>query len=276
MKIYDVFMFYNELEMLNLRLHELDEVVHKFVLIEADKTFTGIHKPYYFEENKHLFEKFLPKIIHLKIQDTSTNHKCAWDREAFQKGYASQFLRDTVSDDDLIGFYDCDEIPNSNIYKRINLPLNNIIRMEMDMYLYNFNNMVEKKWLHPCLLQKKHLENHTLYDLRNAYSDHREEFRNPKNFDVINDGGWHLSYFMSPEKIALKIKSFSHEEINTPENTDLIQIQKKMQSQNRVNNHSSLPKYWKLLPSYHHPVSTPSEGPVFQSRQIKGRFGKRL
>ena len=34
-KVYDCFLFNNELNMLNLRLHELDNVVDFFVLVEA-------------------------------------------------------------------------------------------------------------------------------------------------------------------------------------------------------------------------------------------------
>jgi hypothetical protein len=32
--------------------------------------------------------------------------------------------------------------------------------------------------------------------------------------NAVNPGGWHLSYFMSPELIREKIKAFSHQEWN--------------------------------------------------------------
>ena len=40
----------------------------------------------------------------------------------------------------------------------------------------------------------------------------------------IPNAGWHLSYFMSPEEIAEKIKAFSHTEFNEPQYTDLTSI----------------------------------------------------
>ena len=46
--VYDCFMFFNELELLDLRLHELDAVVDRFVLVEGVRTLSGKPKPLYF------------------------------------------------------------------------------------------------------------------------------------------------------------------------------------------------------------------------------------
>ena len=37
--IYDCFAFFNELDLLEIRLNALDEVVDRFVLVEATRTF---------------------------------------------------------------------------------------------------------------------------------------------------------------------------------------------------------------------------------------------
>ena len=50
-------------------------------------------------------------------------------------------------------------------------------------------------------------------------------FTNP-NF--INDGGWHFSYLMSPEKIKLKLESFAHGEFNRQDITDIDLIKNKV------------------------------------------------
>lgn len=47
--MYDAILFSNEMEILEVRLHELHEVVDKFVIVESDHTFTGsirLHKSY--------------------------------------------------------------------------------------------------------------------------------------------------------------------------------------------------------------------------------------
>ena len=67
MKIIDCFSFFNELELLEIRLNILDQYVDKFVLVEAAKTQTLKDKPFVFEENKSRYEKFLDKIVHVKL-----------------------------------------------------------------------------------------------------------------------------------------------------------------------------------------------------------------
>ena len=54
--------------MLNLRLHELEHVVDVFVLAEATRTHANRTKNLLFEENKGLFERFLPKIRHVVVE----------------------------------------------------------------------------------------------------------------------------------------------------------------------------------------------------------------
>ena len=46
--IIDCFPFFNELDVLDIRLNILNEVVDKFVLVEASKTQSKIDKPFYF------------------------------------------------------------------------------------------------------------------------------------------------------------------------------------------------------------------------------------
>ena len=47
-RIFDGFMFFNEIELLDIRLHELCDVVHRFVVVEATRTFTNLPKPLYY------------------------------------------------------------------------------------------------------------------------------------------------------------------------------------------------------------------------------------
>jgi hypothetical protein len=51
-QIIDCFTFFNELDMLEFRLTELDPYVDKFVIIESTKTFTGKPKPLYYNKIK--------------------------------------------------------------------------------------------------------------------------------------------------------------------------------------------------------------------------------
>ena len=60
--VYDCIPFFNELDILNLRLHIMDPLVDKFIIEEATVTFSGEPKELCFEKNKELFREFLPKI----------------------------------------------------------------------------------------------------------------------------------------------------------------------------------------------------------------------
>lgn len=62
--IYDCFMFFDELDLLEIRMNILDPVVDFFVVTEATTTQMGQPKKMYFAENMSRFEKFKDKIIY--------------------------------------------------------------------------------------------------------------------------------------------------------------------------------------------------------------------
>ena len=106
--IVDCFTFFNEFDILDIRLHEMSPWVDRFVLVESAEAFSGIEKPLLFEKNKDRFKSFLPKIVHLvsPLVAKSTN---AWDRQSYQRNYAMEALSD-CKDEDLILISDVDEI----------------------------------------------------------------------------------------------------------------------------------------------------------------------
>ena len=55
MRVYDTFIFYNELDLLEIRLRELYDHVDVFVLVESNLTLTNHPKPYIFEESQERF-----------------------------------------------------------------------------------------------------------------------------------------------------------------------------------------------------------------------------
>ena len=115
--IIDCFTFFNELDLLDIRLHELDPWVDRFVLVECPQTYSGNEKPLYFEENKHLFEPFLPKITHL-ISTPVDNPEADWDGLTAQRDYMLTALTDCAGDD-LILNGDLDEIPRGRDFRSI-------------------------------------------------------------------------------------------------------------------------------------------------------------
>ena len=68
-RVFDVFPFFNEIDLLEIRLNELDSVVDFFVITEASTTFSGLEKPFYFELFREKFEHFSSKILYQKIEN---------------------------------------------------------------------------------------------------------------------------------------------------------------------------------------------------------------
>ena len=75
-----------------MRLNEMYDHVDKFVIVEATETFRGKPKPLFFAENRHLFEKFADKIIHIVVTERITTDN-PWKRERFQRKQIMQGLK---------------------------------------------------------------------------------------------------------------------------------------------------------------------------------------
>ncbi len=63
----DTFMFYNELDVLEARLTELDKWVDLFILSESEVNFQGGPKELFFQNNKDRYAKWAHKIRHVIV-----------------------------------------------------------------------------------------------------------------------------------------------------------------------------------------------------------------
>ena len=115
--IYDCFTFFNELELLELRLHELAGVVDKFVLVEATKTHSNQPKPLCYQENRSRFGEFQDRIIHIVVDDLP-DAKNAWVLENFQRNGIGRGLTNCRPDDWVL-VSDIDEIPRATTVARV-------------------------------------------------------------------------------------------------------------------------------------------------------------
>lgn len=121
--LFDCFTFFNELDILDIRLHEMAPVVDRFVLVEARKTFQGADKPLYFQENARLFAPFLDKIEHVIVDfptsiDSYRHAKSpAWAREYYQRDQIGRGLHQATAHD-LILISDVDEIVRASALQR--------------------------------------------------------------------------------------------------------------------------------------------------------------
>lgn len=207
MKIIDSFIFYNEVDILNLRLHELNEQVDYFILVEANKTFTNNSKEFIFENNKDKFKEFLNKIIHIKVYDMPSGNN-NWNREFHQRNCIQRGLQlvPYLNNNDIILISDVDEIINrETIIKLKKDKQSKIYNLNMDLYYYNLETKAKIMNCWPLVRAGPYY----LINEYNSISDIRK-----KNFDSYNNSGWHLSYFGGVKQIKNKIENFSHQEFN--------------------------------------------------------------
>jgi hypothetical protein len=126
-EVYDCFTFFNEIELLSLRLEELSDVVDRFVLVESPISYSGKTKPLYYHENKHLFEKFNDRIIHIIVQEfpglVGDPEKDHWYRETYSRDSIMRGLTN-CKDHDVIFISDLDEIPRKETVLKIKEYLN--------------------------------------------------------------------------------------------------------------------------------------------------------
>ncbi len=228
--VYDCFQFFNELDILKIRLNVLNPVVDRFVISEATETFSGLEKPLYFEENKELFVEFADKIIHVVVEDTPEGD--THYRDTFQKNAVTRGLKD-CTDDDVIIFSDLDEIPNPDKIRAIlqNFQTDKIYHFAQRLF-YCYLNMEEisgnllsyagefegverKKWIGTKMLSYKLLRERNLM---------LGELRFPERKEIgirVDNGGWHFGYMGGHgekdirKRVQEKVVSAAHQEYNS-------------------------------------------------------------
>jgi beta-1,4-mannosyl-glycoprotein beta-1,4-N-acetylglucosaminyltransferase len=235
--IYDCFTFFNELDLLEIRLNILDGIVDKFVLVESTQTHQGKEKPLHFQNNKSRYEKFLPKIIHVIVDTFPENLSGnSWVLEHNQRNGILKGLKD-AKPDDVVMISDLDEIPDpAKVMKHKDESGVKIMRMEMFYYFVNCRNESEGnyKWNGTVLIHRRDIKDAVqpfrensmkLLAWFHAKPLHRLAWRiiftiKGPHVKFIKDGGWHFSYLGGVEAIIKKLESFAHTEYNKAEFKD--------------------------------------------------------
>lgn len=227
--IYDCIPFFNELDILNLRLHILDPIVDKFIIEEATVTFSGQPKELCFEKNKAMFQEFLPKIEYIVVDNSPVNTTTHL-RDKFQKNALVKGLTQ-VKDDDMILLSDVDEIPNPEVIKELAAEFDpdKVYHLAQRMF-YCFLNMEEmsgnllsitgefpgverRMWLGTKVFGKRSIPAKGIIELREASVTNINAVR-------VANGGWHFGYMGSRQeadvsrRIGTKVVAAAHQEYN--------------------------------------------------------------
>jgi len=208
----DTFMFYNELDVLELRLTVLGPHVDLFVIVEAEVNHVGGPKELFFQNNKERFGEWLPKIRHIVVnKDECPTDENPWSREKYQRECILRGL-EGVPDDACIMVSDLDEIPWMEKIPRSPLP-HVICSVHMYMFEYSMKYIFTgEPWIGTVLT------NCGLFK-RVGPNYFRE---NRWKFPVFQYSGWHLSSFGNSAHVYNKLQTYAHgkdpeRESETPE-----------------------------------------------------------
>jgi beta-1,4-mannosyl-glycoprotein beta-1,4-N-acetylglucosaminyltransferase len=236
--IYSMTAFRNELDMLELRLNELDGVVDKHIVMESTITHSGKPKELVFMSHKHeaRFAPFLDRIVHVVENNTRDQHGEAFtdahERERSQRSALVHGLDMAgARAHDLVVFSDLDEIPRADYLellrscKGYGFP----VTVHTPEYLYDLGcRMHGESWTRIKVVQRRQLKSACGWSMADVCP---HDLRDDQAFRlglaqmvppplVIHEGGWHLTWFMGVEEMQKKLAAYSHPERNTERNRD--------------------------------------------------------
>ncbi|XP_027332537.1 beta-1,4-mannosyl-glycoprotein 4-beta-N-acetylglucosaminyltransferase [Abrus precatorius] len=201
-RIFDAIIFSNELDMLDIRWHELYPYVSKFVILESNTTFTGIPKPLLFSLNQARFTFAEQKIAHEIYPGKVAvpgSHEDPFVLESNQRGAMNSLLhRAGISNGDILLMSDTDEIPSLQTLKLLQWcdGIPPIMHLELRHYMYSFEFPVDySSWRATA----------HIYGPRTTYRHSRQT-----NL-ILSDAGWHCSFcFRNLSEFVFKMTAYSH------------------------------------------------------------------
>lgn len=241
-KVYDCFLFFQEVELLRLRLSYLYNKVDYFIIVESGQTFSGRKKNFDFESIKESLSNFQDKIIYFKneyivesydslsrnlekkgdpvslnILDNMNNHthykkkELNWVIDTFQRESIKYPLSNSnLNDDDIVLFSDLDEIPSHHFIEACYQINNNFISNRQFEFSFKLNILSNENWYGTIATKWKTLKFLSLNSLR---LDVRQKFKIVQDLK-IHHGGYHFTSYGQIDKIKKKIVSMGHQEFN--------------------------------------------------------------
>lgn len=211
-KVWDIFPYYTEGDILEIRLNELDSVVDKFLVVEANRTHSGKPKPYYLSENLDRFAKWKDKIVIHKVDLANIDFSQydfdpTWVREHLQRDAARQVLQPC----DFIIVGDVDEIPRASVVREyIESKPDKVGVLVQSRYMYHLNYKcveTDEPQLNSKILPYRMLGNYSLNDIR--FADKENLLPTVR----LESAGWHFTFAGGLKAVTQKVRAWAHQEI---------------------------------------------------------------
>ena len=205
-RIFDCFMFNDELDMLECRLTELSAVVDQFILLECAETHSRQPKPLVYRDNAARFRPWASKIysgfLH-GLLETDPMKRDEEQREAFVLALNAA----GAQPHDIILQSDLDEIPTRDSVKHIEHHLwfsadrSNFLAMEQRLHCFAVDWEHPQGWRGTVAARYAHIKSFS--EMRHS----RETVPRLKN------AGHHLSWLGGGAQAAKKLEAFAHQEL---------------------------------------------------------------
>jgi hypothetical protein len=250
MKKYNCLIINNEIWMLEARIKYDLQWFDYIIIAEADSTFSGIKKPFFYEKYSYLFEEYKDRIIYLKISNLPKPYKGnfigfndfpltenRWVVEFEHRNRLKEALSNIAQPDDIICIQDLDEIQNIQYINQIN----DFNKIQFLSYI-NFKGSINKPptkeiWKKGYITNYFNIKKININDYRKIHLGripYKLDHIAPSNFrfndeekkSVYNsytapvqnisvqesDYGWHLSSITNKIDKRMKWQCFSHQE----------------------------------------------------------------
>ena len=207
--VYMASTFFNEIEILLLKIKELEHIVDTFIFVESDLTFSGIKKPLYLDRCDELlapYEGRIYRVLHKNVPGVNP-----WINERLQRDVILRITRDLSRrtnwpyQDDVLINADMDEIVSASSVQRW-LDGETDFRptaLDMKMYYYYLNNYAEgTSWAGGKIMR-----------LHEELPETLSELRYNGNLPLISNGGWHFSFLGGINRIKEKVISYAHNDL---------------------------------------------------------------
>ncbi|QEO17047.1 glycosyltransferase family 17 protein [Acetobacter vaccinii] len=208
-KVYNCFPFFNELDILDIKMSQEYEAVDFFVISESTTDFMGRPKPLFFLENSQRYERYRDKIIHCIVDDMPDHHD-PFEREYHQR-HSLLKVAAQAADDDVFIISDADEILRASSIERVR-GLQGIAIFDMPMFQFYMNlRQAPDGWRAAYAVTNRFL----------GRIDHIAQFRwDRSGLDtvlagegeqfILPDAGWHFTHLGGVEALKHKLASYSH------------------------------------------------------------------
>ena len=228
-KIIDCFLFYNELDMLEFRLTELNEHVDYFIILDSDFDFAGNKKDSMFESNKNRFDSWKEKIIRIDCPELTIElfNQINTEKYPQYKNLSTDIINKDIiifymmiklietlpqlelDFEDIIMFSDIDEIPDFTTLDLIG-----------DYLLFNSVILRQKKFFWTTKYIDKDLSfgtschQYTRIARNPLVLDHFYKVKSNKKFsnNTFLDSGWHFSHFEDLGNLHKKLELINNRE----------------------------------------------------------------